>query len=191
MLEVIDNVVSKTYQDQLEETFFGPVIPWNFNPTLTDDGYGQPGFGHDLIGFDGRRSEFYNYVLPLVYETSEKTGIKLCSIPTARAFLQCPSISERKNDYFHVDMTVDHKIFLYYINDSDGDTVISNRLRKDGDDPFLSDQDVEILEKVTPKKGRVVIFDGNLYHAAGVPKKNYRCILNFNIFDYDVNNQNT
>ena len=183
MIQVIDNVISKTYQDHLEETFFGPSISWSFNPNLTDEGNGEVGFGHNLIN-PNYRSDQYNYTLPLIYEISEKSGVNISGVLAARSFLQVPSISKHDNDLFHVDIQMEHFVFLYYLNDSDGDTVISNERYTPDKNQFKSRQyKPEILEKISPKKGRAVIFDGLLYHAAGVPKKNNRCVLNFDITD--------
>ena len=36
-------------------------------------------------------------------------------------------------------------------------------------------------KKIKPKKGRLVVFPGSFWHTAEQPKKDVRCILNFNI----------
>ena len=38
-----------------------------------------------------------------------------------------------------------------------------------------------IKQRVTPKQGRVVIFDGGLYHTAQQCSKKPRCIVNYNL----------
>ena len=38
-----------------------------------------------------------------------------------------------------------------------------------------------IKEKVTPKQGRVVLFDGGLYYTAEQPLNNNRCIVNYDL----------
>ena len=184
MIKVIDNVISKKYQDHLEETFFGLDIPWRFNNYLVDEGEGEVGFTHSLID-PYQRSEYFNYVLPLLYEISEKSEIDVSNVLFARSFLQIPSITPHKSDLFHVDVTdVEHLVFLYYLNDSDGDTVISSEKHNPSRPRWHPrENNFEILEKVTPKKGRVVVFDGWLYHAAGVPKETKRCVLNFDIVE--------
>jgi hypothetical protein len=68
---------------------------------------------------------------------------------------------------------------LYYVNDSDGDTFLFNRTKKDG--PIPKDSELEILKRVSPKKGRVVLFDGSRYHSSSGPSKDVRCIINFNV----------
>ena len=38
-----------------------------------------------------------------------------------------------------------------------------------------------IKQKVTPKQGRMVIFDGTLYHTAEQPEDNIRCVVNYDL----------
>jgi hypothetical protein len=183
MIQVIDNVISKIYQDRLEETFFSKSISWILNQNLTEaiSGNGEVGFTHPLINPE-YRSEYFNYTLPLIYEISEKSGVNVSQILLARSFLQLPSLSAYKNDLFHVDLKQKHIVFLYYINDSDGDTLITNqKFFQNKKQFFPRDYEMQIQEKITPKKGRAVIFDGMLFHAAGIPKINTRCVLNFDI----------
>ena len=47
----------------------------------------------------------------------------------------------------HTDMKCPHTVCLYYVNDADGDT-------------FFFDKNREIVDRVTPKKGSMVVFDG-------------------------------
>jgi len=71
-------------------------------------------------------------------------------------------------------------VFLYYVCDSDGDTIIYNYRSKDENDiPYF--EDIKELKRVTPKQGRVVVFDGLHWHTAEQPKNNVRCIININI----------
>ena len=40
-----------------------------------------------------------------------------------------------------------------------------------------------IKKKVSPKQGRVVLFDGRHWHTAQQPNHNLRCIVNYNLRD--------
>lgn len=70
----------------------------------------------------------------------------------------------------HVDFNHNHSVLIYYANDSDGDTTI-----------FQDHLAETVLENIQPKKGRFLLFDGGLYHAAGLNKvSDLRINLNFN-----------
>jgi len=62
---------------------------------------------------------------------------------------------------------------IYYINDSDGPTVLYNE--------YLADnpKKLTVLKKIPPKKGRLLAFHSNRYHTSSSPRKNqYRHIIN-------------
>jgi len=40
---------------------------------------------------------------------------------------------------------------------------------------------MKVYKRVTPKQGRVVIFNGLHWHTAEQPKDNVRCIINYNL----------
>ena len=67
-------------------------------------------------------------------------------------------------------MKTPHMVALYYVNDADGDT-------------FFFDRNREVINRVTPKKGRMVVFDGLTLHASSMPSKDYRISLNLGYVD--------
>ena len=185
MIKVIDNVVSSKYRDKLEATFYSKNFLWRCSNNLVgDDINNQFGLAHLLVDNFNCVSNYADYVMPLVYDISEKSGIDYIDVYNGRAFLQVPMCSKREHDIFHVDANIPHTVFLYYLNDSDGDTVILDKKYDTLHQSFLDrdyDYSNDIAEKVSPKKGRVVIFDGFHYHAAGIPQTDARCVLNFNV----------
>jgi hypothetical protein len=73
-------------------------------------------------------------------------------------------------------------VVLYYVVDSDGDTLIVDKIREGNIEEYHHNvEDYKILQRVKPKQGRAVIFDGKYYHTAEQPSKNMRCIINFDI----------
>jgi hypothetical protein len=48
---------------------------------------------------------------------------------------------------------------------------------------YLDDNGEEI-ERITPKKGRIVFFEGSMYHCSSRPATKTRAILNFNFQGY-------
>tara|TARA_B110000503_G_scaffold61049_1_gene96944 strand:- start:696 stop:1322 length:627 start_codon:yes stop_codon:yes gene_type:complete len=65
---------------------------------------------------------------------------------------------------------------IYYANDSDGDTIIFNE--KFENSPI---KNFSIYKKITPKKGRVIIFPTNTVHCGSHPTKSIsRIVININ-----------
>ena len=62
---------------------------------------------------------------------------------------------------------------LYYVCDSDGDTIIYNEQ--------IKSETYTLQRRVTPKQGRVVLFDGSYYPTAAQPLHNIRCVVNYNL----------
>jgi hypothetical protein len=188
MIRIIDNVIPKDYQDKLETYFLGTNFPWFFTSDIVGGGeFSGVGFSHSLITLDKKnKSPAYEHVISLVNQISNKIKINISAIH-GRSFLQIPSRSSKYNDLFHVDIDEPHLVYLYYVNNSDGNTIISKeKFEKNKCLIKPKDYKPKILQEVCPKKGRVVVFDGSLYHAAGIPKKNPRCILNFSVVANDL-----
>jgi hypothetical protein len=81
----------------------------------------------------------------------------------------------------HVDTTIPHETCIYYINSTDGDTVLFDQKY----DPSLSKHDNDNKKKtehsrITPMQGKAVLFDGLRYHASNPSKTDLRFVLNIN-----------
>tara|TARA_B100000073_G_scaffold343829_1_gene349436 strand:- start:1677 stop:2003 length:327 start_codon:yes stop_codon:yes gene_type:complete len=84
----------------------------------------------------------------------------------------------------HIDSYVpDSWNVVYYIDESDGDTVIYNeRTLNDYDyQKYLDKDSFTECERVSPKKGRAVMFKGDMFHASTTPSTNWRPVVNINI----------
>jgi len=69
----------------------------------------------------------------------------------------------------HIDTGFPHYVCLLYLLDSDGNTVL-----------YQPDSNL-VLTEVQPKKNRLLIFDGALYHSSSPPSKHeHRIIGNYN-----------
>jgi hypothetical protein len=101
-----------------------------------------------------------------------------------RIFLQLPLAPQfrKVHNGVHVDLPshLPHVACVYYVNDSDGDTIIYEQTINDV--PGGS-QNVQLTEhkRVTPRRGRAVFFDGSRYHCSSQPSVNYRTIINFDL----------
>ena len=62
----------------------------------------------------------------------------------------------------------------------DGDTVIyENTFKGYNNVPHFNE--LKEKQRVTPKAGRVVIFNGKHWHTSYQPEHNVRCIINYNL----------
>ena len=83
-------------------------------------------------------------------------------------------------------MIVPHFVMLYYVCDSDGDTHIYNEKTKFAACYPDSEMKFTLKKKVSPKQGRVVLFNGIHWHTAQQPNHNLRCIVNYNLRDLSL-----
>lgn len=166
MFNVIDNCISKNNQNDIKKTMFGLQrnFPWYFAQDVSfNEGKQQrPALFHDFVLKKYNvNSDFFDMVKPIV---KDKNVIQ------ARSILQLPLNKKLLNKSFdtpHVDSKEPHLVYLYYVVDSDGQTL------------FLKNK--KVIKKIKPKQGRLVIFNGNIYHTAEQPEKSKRCVINFNV----------
>lgn len=171
---VIDDVLPESYSTQIENILYSPEFPWYYADDIT---YGQNagdkektfGFFHLFYSNGQRQSQFASIFEPIYHIALDKAKIKLDNpaVLQARTFLQTPNNTTRKYNNKHIDTTIPHVVVLYYVNDSDGDTHMF--------------KGIDTIKTVTPKKNRVVVFDGSIYHSSGSPISSKRCVINFNI----------
>jgi hypothetical protein len=176
---IFDQVIDQAYQMQLHQAFVGEMsAPWYL---LEDVAYPssevtvkQPGLVHPL--WDQQQlSPLYDLVIPMVDTAMSKINLTVRSVIRARSFLQFPRDTNRIN-HPHIDYNHPHWVCLYYVNDSDGDTVIYNQSAVEG-----KPTEFTVAQTVSPRQGRCVIFPGDRYHSSSTPTQDYRCIINFDI----------
>lgn len=86
----------------------------------------------------------------------------------------------------HRDRANEHIAAVYYINDTTGDTSIYNHKLGNNGESYISNpddinfDDYVLLNNVSPKMGRCVVFNGNLAHHGTYPITGDRWIINFN-----------
>ena len=188
---VVDDIVSIEQQRKIQETFLGEKVTWKFSRDIAGGNYyPRPGFGHGLFYNEKPHSKWFELVLPIienslkaVYEnTGEKADYRL---EKSRAFMQIPlrNVSGPEYDNHHIDFIEPHLAVLYYVCDADGDTVLFENVYHPRDNSRPPEPS-ELIEKarITPKMGRVVIFDGYHWHTATQPKEaEVRCVINSNV----------
>ena len=168
--EILDNLIPKNFSDEIEDVFLNQ-LPWYYfddvtyaNTRLKDNTIKKsPGFNHEFYNIDknGVNSEFFSIAEKIPNFVFEKYSLLKC-----RAFFQIPTIEPKLHNNPHVDFSFEHTVLLYYVNDSDGDT-------------FMFDDNEKMAARISPKKGRVLLFDGIIKHSSSQPKTNNRIIINY------------
>ena len=178
---VIDNVIPSYKQNQIEDLFISSRLPWIFfkDIAISDSEIKRlgitkltPGIGC-YIKQDNPKyvNEFLLKETSIIPQSACKEINKECKeIFNGRAFMHFPLVSELRteHDNIHVDVKYPHLVCLYYINDSDGDTFLFDKTSKDTP-TILKTTKLEVIKTITPKKGRVVLFNGNRYHSSSGP----------------------
>lgn len=152
-------------------------FPWYFNKSTLDNvtkreknhkGLDNPQFTHVFYFNKQTNSKHYGSVLKILQEV--KLPFKKIYLHKIKANLNLNVTDYKKDDHqlIHTDVSYEGcKSFLYYVNESDGDTL------------FFNDK-LEIIDRVAPRKGMGILFDSNIKHAAQNPIKNYtRAVINF------------
>jgi hypothetical protein len=190
---IIDDVIPTHLQDKLEDLFTSSRLPWVFFkdiaiPPSEIKRLGitklTPGIACYIKQDNPKfiNEQLLKEVKIIADESCKKIGKQCKDIFNARSFMHFPLATELKKEYdnVHVDINYDHLVCLYYVNNTDGDTYIFDKTKKELNH-ISKDTKLGILKQVSPKKGRVVLFDGRRYHSSSGPSKNIRCIINFNV----------
>jgi hypothetical protein len=188
MIRVIDNFIPLSHQEEIKTVLLASQFPWFYVGDVTDhtntsSKNKSPALSSLLRNNSTTTNNYYTYFLPLAHLGASLVDYKFNDVIKCRTFLQFPLSNVSPTDPLHIDSTIDHLVVLYYVVDSDGDTIIVDKKLGIDEQPAndLNFEDFTILQKVTPKQGRAVIFDGRYYHTAEQPRENIRCVINFNV----------
>ncbi len=190
---VIDDFVSLEYQEKIKQELLGinNNFPWHYTEDVTGagdyDSQYRPALGHQYVEIDDDDdiseivSVYHHLFTPLISKACQYLKMPEVEVIQGRSFLQFPlaNVDTSVADTPHIDLDEgeEHIVVLYYVVDSDGDTIIYNERTES---PTYTEK-----QRVSPKQGRVVIFEGGQYHTAAQPTKGTRCIVNYNLDYYD------
>ena len=198
---LITDVVPKSFQDDIINRVQGVNhFPWfllhrighpdHFNarvsanyvdPNITDD----VGFFH--MAFDGDFvSPHFDFFKTILLFFSEKTNIQIGNLLRIRLRYTHKGHDHTEGKYAppHVDFNTGqpYSTLVYYVNDSDGDTIIFDKIFNPAEEiynPVFADPLPELV-RITPKKGSAIFFNGHRYHAGNYPITcSSRIVINF------------
>lgn len=173
---VLDDLVPDQLSKKIESTLLGPSFPWFYAGDVTYGPNPPPGVKDRNFGLvhtyvkEGKEvnSQYFDLVSAVFYLLVARIPrLANYEVTKCRSFMQLPSGQSTPNNK-HTDGEYPHVVCLYYVSDSDGETVLYGPNEADG-----------VSAKVKPKRGRVVVFDGKTYHASSNPANDTRTIVNF------------
>jgi hypothetical protein len=186
MIEVIDNFVNSIMMEQIEHTISQEKFGWDYCKYGTQIEYNRkyqfkdantidrPQFVHNI------NTEFDNdiFIRKYLLHCMEDYFGRNFSDRLIRAKINMLTKDSEYgvNNYHipHVDDRGDIETVIYYVNDSDGDTFVFN------EKPDESLTEITIKDRISPVRGRLVLFDSSYLHASSSPViSSERIIINF------------
>jgi len=186
-VKIIDNFLTKSYHEKILELLSGPNFGWGYSDCITGtevarvaqpepSQHNEYGFGHSFWTENkGPDSEYAYFIEPLLYQILDVTNRDL--IFRARADMLTWTGKKEFIHPAHVDFVIPHTASVFYVNESDGDTILYNVKIDD----VANYKDLKEYGRVSPKANRLVLFDGDTLHTGCSPTKHKsRIIINSN-----------
>ena len=191
MINYIDNVITPTYADEIEHDVLNNLsytysreTSWDtedykvFKDEYTHD-YGQ--FVLNVFPYiQDTGSQYLQFIKPLIFTIFDKvpeikfTGINRIKI---NLLLQQPQAPELHYNIAHYDKPeTGYYSVIYYCMDSDGDTFLFDKFAERDS----TKSELNIVQRFTPKKNSILVFDSNRFHASSNPRNHKeRAVINF------------
>ena len=166
---VFDDFITPTYQCVIRDFIMSPETHWCYQPYMDENNKGYSQFVHAV--YDKEQNINDHLLHNLICGLLSKIKDELC--PQAyhyrtRAILQTPVPDKPEHYIPHIDNSNNNAYsFIYYPRDATGNT-------------FMFDDNHNILDSVTPKQGRLIMFPSNVLHAGSPPTIDRRLLLNIN-----------
>jgi hypothetical protein len=188
---VFDNIISESDQNKLEEYVKIPNLKWIYQHNITGQYGGTDSLelpANVLKGIDITDSNISNIINSIKLNLLNKLNMEF--VKDYRYKINWTSSITENYDFknlIHIDMDVAHIAIVYYINDTDGNTIFLNNKKGNSAESHQSNfkgidlNEFEIVNRIPPKKGRAIIFDGNIYHYGEYPTITDRFIINFDL----------
>jgi hypothetical protein len=193
MFKVIKDAIPNNFANHIEETVANLPLYWHpntsYGPTnpnyqdaqnlkkldtnIVDNGQ----FTHAILEDGKIFSQYHSMFMPLLYFFADKAEINVSSIERIRINLLVRDKTFKSNNYNfpHTD-SKDTYSFLYYVNESDGDTFFFNEYGQD-----QLPESFTLYNRITPIKGSGVFFESERYHASSSPVNTQaRYVINYN-----------
>lgn len=172
----VSNFLPEEYSNRLLDVVTDNInFPWFYNESIVENQKDLFGFSHVLFVDGYQNSPFFPEFIDFFSHLENNFNIKIKNLIRARLRMTTSvgKVGVYENN-MHVDYRYPNTTFVYYLNNSDGDTVLF--------DKFYNEDISEAKEvkRVKPIKNNGVLFDGLRYHSGAMPSTGRRLILNIN-----------
>lgn len=188
MIEIINHLTSTSNAIHLEKQLLDH--PWFY---LRDTAYNhftdisrpyESSWVHMLYNEGQSLSPLMPLAESLLVKSLDQLGLSIEKLIRIRAGL-CTRVPHEVIHAPHTDWDDQHMTAIYYVNDSDGDTVFYKEKRDESltmnSREWAKNKKFTVDKTITPKADTMVIFDGLTYHSSTAPQQaDYRITLNFN-----------
>jgi len=183
---IIENAVPHLLFERFQHQLMSFDTEWHYMPSSAYKSINDfPSFTHTAL-FDGVKTSDLLYL----YESVLLCGLSKANIePKSLIRLRCGMFMKADQNYDHlphIDYDFPHMVAVYYLNETDGDTVLyKEKFQNEGMNALdyyelkLNNQVNEDI-RISPKPNTMVIFDGLTYHSSSSPTKDRRVVANFN-----------
>jgi hypothetical protein len=121
-------------------------------------------FVHSIAEDNNGTSPAYSLVLPIIWFFEKESGLTVKNILRIKANCLTNNGDDVKYNAPHIDVTKPgYASLIYYVNDSDGDTVLFNEYVSHGHFNLTE------LERITPKQGSAFLIPSHQYHCSSCP----------------------
>jgi hypothetical protein len=196
---ILDDLIEEELQNQIEDAMFD--CNWNFR---MDNGYEYDPksmgmeyrkflspFEYDISPaiianiYSPQNKKVFKLFYKIVQKSCDKIKFNIEKIERCYGAIHALISKESRRNNIHVNMGIPHLVMLYYVNDCDGDTILYDKTLEDIPDGILYPDkyhNLKITHRISPKKGRILFFDGRTYHSPSTPTKSMRCIITMDLF---------
>ena len=182
-IKVFDDFLTKSYHKQILDMMSSDDFPWfyydNIDGVLTDsveesNKLNDYGFSHTFWEKEaGQRNSTQSWFLKsALLQIMDVAG---CNTIIRSRGDMTTHIGKNFIHHPHIDYDFPHVASIYYVNDSDGDTVFYNQRSNNVND--INNLNLQEYKRVTPKANRLVIFGGDIVHTGSSPIYNKNRIL--------------
>jgi hypothetical protein len=193
---ILDDLIDEELQNQIEDAMFDCFWTYSSDNALgskTAEKYRKflsplqydisPFFSANIKSLINKKT--YNKIIPLIQKGCDRINFNIEKVERCYGAIHALIRNKPKHDTIHINRETAHLVMLYYANDCDGDTILYDKTLEDI--PYNIDYPddyckLNIEHRISPKKGRILFFDGRVYHAPSAPTKSIRCIITSDLF---------